>query len=55
MSSIVSLFLIVVLICFICALLEAVFLSITPAFVALAIKDGRRYGRLLEHLKENVN
>ncbi len=55
MSLLVFLFFLVVSVCFLCALLEAVFMSITPTYVALAIKDGKRYGRLLEHLKENVN
>lgn len=55
MSTIVGLFILVVAVCFTCALLEAVFMSISPVYVALAIKDGKRYGRLLEHLKETVN
>lgn len=36
-------------------MLEAVFLSITPGFMALVTKEGKRYGILLEHLKENVD
>lgn len=55
MSAISILFILVVSISFFCSLLEAVFMSITPAYVALALKEGKRYGRLLEHLKENVN
>lgn len=40
---------------FLCSMLEAVFLSINPAFVAMAVKDHKRSGRLLEHLKENID
>ena len=38
-----------------CSLLEAVFLSITPTYVAMAVKDRKRSGLLLEHLKENID
>ena len=54
-SAIAVLLFFIVTICFVCALLEAVFMSITPAFVALSVKEGRQFGRLLDHLKENVN
>ncbi|MEZ0392174.1 MAG: CNNM domain-containing protein [Pseudobdellovibrionaceae bacterium] len=46
---------VILLVSFLCSLLEAVFLSINPAFVALAVKENRRSGRLLEHLKENID
>jgi CBS domain containing-hemolysin-like protein len=55
MSLILGLSIFVVLMSFMCSLLEAVFLSISPAYVALIVKEGKRYGILLEHLKENVN
>lgn len=55
MSLIVVLSIFVLITSFFCSLLEAVFLSITPAYVALSVKDGKRHGRLLEHQKENVN
>lgn len=55
MTSILVLSLIVIAICFLCSFMEGVFLSITPAYVALAVKDEKRYGLLLEHLKENVD
>ena len=55
MSLILILGLFVLCASFICSLLEGVFLSITSAYVALSIKEGKRYGKLLEHLKENVN
>jgi len=40
---------------FICSMLEAVFLSITPAYVGLALKEHRRSAKLLEHQKENID
>lgn len=35
--------------------MEGVLLSISAAYVALAVKQEKRYGRLLEHLKDNVD
>jgi CBS domain containing-hemolysin-like protein len=55
MFQIVLLSLAVISISFLCSLLEAVFLSISPAYVAVSVKEERRSGRLLEHLKENIN
>lgn len=49
------LFFVVVTVSCVSSLLEAVFLSITPSYVALQVKDGRRYGQLLEHLKDNID
>lgn len=40
---------------FLCSLLEAVFLSISPASVALMVKERGRSGKLMEHLKENID
>ena len=40
---------------FLCSILEATFLSVSPAFVQLLIKAGRRSGRLLERLKHRVD
>lgn len=55
MTSIVFLIVLVVSICFICAFFEGVLLSITHAYVAIAVKEEKKYGLLLEHLKENVD
>ena len=55
MSQLLVLFFAIIVVSFLCSLLEAVFLSVTPAFVAIAIKDNKKYGKLLEHLKENVD
>lgn len=40
---------------FLCSLLEAVILSITPAYVAVAVEQRRRSGVLLEHLIEKID
>lgn len=55
MTLIITVSLAILAISFLCSLLEAVFLSITPAFVALSVKEHKRSGRLLEHLKENID
>ena len=55
MTSILILGLLVLSVSFICSFFEGVFLSITHAYVALAVKDGKKYGHLLEHQKENVD
>ncbi len=55
MTIISTLCIAIILISFICSLLEAVFLSITPSYVAMAVRDGKRSGKLLEHLKENID
>ncbi len=55
MSLILILFGFVIVVSFICSLLEAVFLSISPAAVAMMVKENHRSGRLMEHLKENID
>lgn len=55
MTTILILGLLIVSISFICSFFEGVFLSITHSFIALAVNDGKSYGRLLEHQKENVD
>jgi CBS domain containing-hemolysin-like protein len=49
------LFISVLLISFLTSLIEGVFLSVTPSYVALAVQQKRRSGLLLEHLKENID
>lgn len=53
--SILFLFVFVIGVSFLCSLLEAVLLSITPAYVSLKLKEKRKTGALLEHLIENLN
>lgn len=55
MTSILLLSLFVVALSFLISFLEGCFLSVTPAYVALSVKEGKRHGLLLEHLKENVD
>lgn len=55
MTLISLLFVFVVGISFLCSLLEAVILSVTPAYVAVLTEKKARSGKLLEHLIENIN
>ena len=38
-----------------CSILEAVLLSTSSSFIAVAVKNGHRYGVILENLKSNIN
>jgi len=40
---------------FLCSILEAALLSITPAFVNIQIQDGKKYATQLEKLKEDID
>ena len=40
---------------FLCSLLEASILSMTPAFVSMLVSRGRRTGRMLEAMKTNID
>ena len=40
---------------FICSLLESVLLSISNAYIALLIKEKHRSGKILKHMKLNIN
>ncbi|MCD6544496.1 MAG: DUF21 domain-containing protein, partial [Flavobacteriaceae bacterium] len=40
---------------FICSILEAVLLSITPTFITVKKNEGKQYATTLKKLKENVN
>jgi CBS domain containing-hemolysin-like protein len=53
-TSILILFAVILGTSFFCSLLEAVFLSLNPGFVANLAKE-KSAGKLLEHLKENIN
>jgi len=55
MTSIIILFLAICGISFFCSLFEAVILSVSPVYVAMAVKENRRSGKLLQHLTENVD
>lgn len=55
MVTIATLFILVLIVSFLCSLLEATLLSITPAFVNMENKINPRTGRLMLHLKDNVD
>jgi len=55
MTAIVSLFFLVLAVSFLCSVLEVTLLSITPAYVALEVKENPRTGILMERLKENID
>jgi CBS domain containing-hemolysin-like protein len=55
MTFIISLSVFIIAISFLCSLLEAVILSVTPAYVAVAVKNKERSGLLLQRLKENID
>ena len=40
---------------FLCSLLESVILSVSHAYIALLVKDGRRSGRMLKKMKETID
>lgn len=40
---------------FLCSILEAVLLSITPTFISVKIKEGKSYAITLKKLKENID
>ena len=55
MTFILVLFFTTIGISFICSLLEAVLLSSTSAYIGVLSKENKRSGKLLEHLKENID
>jgi len=55
MTTIILLFVITLSISFLCSLLEAVILSVTPAYVAVAVQNKKRSGLLLQHLRNNLD
>lgn len=40
---------------FLCSVLEAAFLSITPSYIQLKLKKGKKYARTLAHFKQDVD
>ncbi len=55
MVSFLVLVALVMIISFLCSLLEATLLSIQPTYLALKIKDGRRYAQLLQNHKMQIH
>ncbi len=51
----ITFFLLAIVVSFLCSLLEAVLLSITPSYAQLKLQQGGRIGRQLEAFKSNVD
>ncbi|MCJ8276943.1 MAG: CNNM domain-containing protein, partial [Bdellovibrionales bacterium] len=44
-----------VFVSFMCSLLEAVILSLSPSYIETQAKEGKKYGRILQNLKEEID
>lgn len=55
MTLILILFFATLGVSFLCSLLEAILLSSTSAYIAILVKENKRSGRMMEHLKENLD
>lgn len=55
MTLLITYGLVAVLISFLCSILEAALLSVTPAFVNIKIQEGEKYATQLEKLKEDID
>jgi CBS domain containing-hemolysin-like protein len=54
-TILITFFVLAILVSFLCSLLEAVLLSITPTYAQLKLQDGSRVGRELEDFKSNID
>lgn len=54
-NLLITFFLLAILVSFLCSMLEAVLLSITPSYAQLKLQEGGRVGRLLESFKSNID
>jgi CBS domain containing-hemolysin-like protein len=55
MSLLILYFLVAVITSFICSILEAALLSITPSYIASKVKEGKSYAKSLQKFKENID
>jgi CBS domain containing-hemolysin-like protein len=55
MTLLIFFFLLATAVSFVCSLLESVILSVSPAYIAVAVKQGRRSGVILKELKDQVD
>lgn len=55
MELLIFYFLLAILISFLCSVLEAVLLSLTPSFISVLKESGSRGGAILERLKQDVD
>ncbi|MGA9573744.1 MAG: CNNM domain-containing protein, partial [Lysobacterales bacterium] len=54
-TLLIAFFVLAIVVSFLCSLLEAVLLSITPAFAQLKLQQGGRIGRQLAVFKSNID
>jgi CBS domain containing-hemolysin-like protein len=54
-NLLITFFLLAIVVSFLCSLLEAVLLSITPSYAQLRLQEGGRVGRQLEFFKSNID
>jgi CBS domain containing-hemolysin-like protein len=54
-NLLITFFLLAILVSFLCSLLEAVLLSITPSYARLKLQEGNRIGQQLEAFKSNID
>jgi CBS domain containing-hemolysin-like protein len=55
LELLIAFFLLAIVVSFLCSLLEAVLLSITPSFTQLKLTEGRRIGKQLDSFKNNID
>ncbi len=55
MSTLLGYFFLALGVSFICSTLESVILSVTHAHIGTLVKDNHRSGKLLQHLKDDIN
>lgn len=55
MGLLIIYFLIAILTSFLCSILEAVLLSITPSYIASKVNEGKSYALTLQKFKENID
>ena len=55
MTALLVYFFIALVVSFLCSLLESVLLSVSHAHIAVLVKEGRKRGKLMFSLKENIN
>jgi CBS domain containing-hemolysin-like protein len=55
MSLLILYFFVAVITSFICSILEAALLSITPSYIASKVKEGKSYAKSLQKFKENID
>lgn len=55
MTLLIIYLLIALLVSFLCSILEAVILSVSPLYVTIKLQEQKPYARILQHYKENID